>query len=123
MNRRMRGEGMSVLIKGFEMPKDCRDCPMEMFYMNCGETRCRAENKILAENFKAIPFDGRPDWCPLVEVPAPHGDLIDRDALNIGEYEREDDDSGTLEISIGGLLSLYHKVIDAPTVIEAEETE
>ena len=105
------------------MPEDCRECPLEMYYMNCGETRCRAENKILAENFKTIPFDGRPDWCPLVDVPAPHGDLIDRDALNIGEYEREDDDSGTLEISIGGLLSLYHKVIDAPTVIEAEETE
>ena len=49
-----------------------------------------------------------------------HGDLIDRDALNIGEYEREDDDTGTLEISLGGLLDLYHKVKDAPTVIEAE---
>lgn len=66
-------------------------------------------------------MDKRADFCPLVEVPAPHGDLIDRDALNIGEYEREDDDGGTLEISIGGLLSLYHKVIDAPTVIEAED--
>ena len=42
------------------------------------------------------------------------------DALNIGEYEREDDDTGTLEISLGGLLDLFHKVKDAPTVIEAE---
>ena len=58
-----------------------------------------------------------------VPLPKKHGRLIDADALNIGEYEREDDDSGTLEISIGGLLSLYHKVIDAPTVIEAEGTE
>ena len=105
------------------MPKECRECPLEMYYMNYGEARCRAENKILAENYRAIPFDGRPEWCPLVEVPAPHGDLIDRDALNIGEYEREDDDSGTLEISIGGLLSLYHGVIDAPPIIKAEVTE
>jgi len=95
---------MSVFIKGFKMPEDCRECPLEMYYMNSGKTRCRARNKILAENFKAIPFDGRPDWCPLVEVPVPHGDLIDRDELNIGEYEREDDDSGTLEISIGVCL-------------------
>lgn len=29
----------------------------------------------------------------LIEIPEPHGDLIDRDALNIGEYEREDDDT------------------------------
>ena len=57
-----------------------------------------------------------------VPLPKKHGRLIDADALNIGEYEREDDDSRTLEISIGGLLSLYHKVIDAPTVIEAEES-
>ena len=72
---------MSILIKGMKMPEDCRDCPLEMYYMNSGETRCRAGNKILAENFKAIPFDGRPDWCPLVEVPTPHGRLIDADAL------------------------------------------
>ena len=65
----------------------------------------------------------KPDWCPLVEIPEPHGALIDRDALNIGEYEREDDDTGTLEISLGGLLDLYHKVKDAPTVIEAEGSE
>jgi len=25
----------------------------------------------------------RPDWCPLVEIPTPHGRLIDADALNI----------------------------------------
>ena len=56
---------MSILIKGMEMPKECRECPLEMYYMNSGETRCRVGNKILAENFKTIPFDGRPDWCPL----------------------------------------------------------
>ena len=70
---------MSVLIKGFKMPEDCRECPLEMYYINCGDTRCRATNKFLAKNYN-IPFDGRPDWCPLVEVPAPHGDLIDIDS-------------------------------------------
>lgn len=107
----MRGEGMSVLIKGFKMPEDCRECPLEMHYMNCGETRCRAENKILAENFKTIPFDGRPDWCPLVEVPA-HGRLIDADKLmrDIREYHVSDG-------------KFQHWVDVQPTVIEAEGTE
>ena len=65
----------------------------------------------------------RPDWCPLVEIPELHGDLIDRDALKIGEYEREDDDTGTLEISLGGLLEVYHRVKDAPAIIAREDGE
>ena len=111
---------MSILIKGFEMPCECRECPMEMFYINCGETRCRATNKLLAEDYKATPFDDRPEWCPLVEVPEPHGDLIDKDALGIDEYEREDEDSGTLEISLAGVLEVFRKAKDAPPVIDAE---
>ena len=58
---------MSVIIKCMEMPEDCRDCPMQMYYMNNGETRCRAKNITLAYKYKAIPFDGRPEWCPLEE--------------------------------------------------------
>ena len=58
---------MSVIIKDTEMPEDCRDCPMQMYYINCGETRCRAKNTTLAEHYKTIPFDGRPEWCPLEE--------------------------------------------------------
>jgi hypothetical protein len=65
---------MSVLVKGVEIPGECRDCPLNTFYSNCGETRCRATNATLAENFMAIPFDGRPDWCPLVEVPDEGGE-------------------------------------------------
>ena len=108
----MRGEGMSVLIKGFKMPEDCRECPLEMYYMNCGETRCRAENKILAENFKTIPFDGRPDWCPIVEVPAPHGRLIAADAL------LEDVRKNSVSYSADDFA---HEWVDVqPTVIEAE---
>ena len=104
---------MSVLIKGFKMPEDCRECPLEMYYMNCGETRCRAENKILAENFKTTPFDGRPDWCPLVEVTTPHGRLIDADAL------LEDVRKNSVSYSADDFA---HEWVDVqPTVIEAED--
>ena len=57
-----------ILIKNMEMPEDCRNCPFEMYYMNCGETRCRATGKILADFYKPIPFEGRAEECPLIEV-------------------------------------------------------
>ena len=50
------------------MPESCRDCPFEMYYMNCGETRCRATGMILADGYKAIPFEDRHPDCPLMEV-------------------------------------------------------
>ena len=59
---------MSIIIKGIEMPESCRECPFEMYYMNCGETKCRATNRILANDYKPIPFEERAEDCPLVEV-------------------------------------------------------
>ena len=72
---------MSVLIKGMELPKDCRECKMLTYYSTSGCSMCDISGNALARNFKPIPFDGRPDWCPLIEIPESHGDLIDRDAL------------------------------------------
>ena len=119
---------MSVFIKGMEMPEDCRDCPLEMYYMNNGDTRCRAKNKILAEDFKAIPFDGRPDFCPLVEVPAPHGRLIDVDVLkNYIENDGHTEAFAVAQIGREGKFFLMGNIIadidEQPTVIEAEVTE
>ena len=55
-------------------------------------------------------MDKRADFCPLVEVPAPHGRLIDADALDykLGVSDRD--------IYVRGVLEE-----EAPTVIEAEE--
>jgi hypothetical protein len=117
-NRKKGVRTMSVLIKGMEMPEKCGSC--DLFHVE-SPMHCTV---VKGHKTVGAPYGmPRPDWCPLVEIPEPHGDLIDRDALNIGEYEREDDDTGTLEISLGGLLDLYYKVKDAPTVIEAEGSE
>ena len=111
---------MSILIKGKALPKDCGSCDLcdndGYCYALYGDSLWDA----LPDGAEYFPDGWKYAGCPLVEVPEPHGRLIDRDALNIGEYEREDDDTGTLEISLGGLLDLFHKVKDAPTVIEAE---
>jgi len=109
---------MSVLIKGMKMPEKCGSC--DLFHAE-SPMHCTV---VKGHKTVGAPYGmPRPDWCPLVEIPEPHGELIDRNALNIGDYEREDDDTGTLEISLGGLLDLYHKVKDATTIIEAEEGE
>ena len=58
---------MSILIKGMEMPESCDTC-----FLSKWDT-CN-------ERFYCM-FDD----CPLVEVPAPHGDLIDIDSkITIG---------------------------------------
>ena len=119
---------MSILIKGMKLPKDCRDCPMETFYVNCGDTRCRATNKLLAEEYNVIPFSGRPDWCPLVEVPTPHGRLIDADALkNYIENDGHTEAFAMAHIGREGKFFLMGNItadIDGQqTVIKAEEGE
>lgn len=72
---------MSILID-WDMPKACRDCPLQIGGM------CRMysdEEKRLDDIDLTIE---RPDWCPLIEIPASHGDLVDREKL-IEEYDRQ----------------------------------
>lgn len=57
-----------------EFPKNCNDCPCTSGW------NCFADDEMrdIAE------YDDnhtKPDWCPLVEVPTPHGRLIDADAI------------------------------------------
>jgi hypothetical protein len=53
---------MSILIKGMEKPKNCFDC--EIFGL------CSLKDRL--EHIK----DRNPD-CPLIEIPTPHGRLIE----------------------------------------------
>ena len=103
---------MSILIKGMEMPVSCRECPLEMFYINVGITKCRATTATLAEDYKPILFDGRASNCPLVPVP-PHGRLIDADAL--------EPDTDWFH-GCDGFTAFSKLAIEcAPTIIEGEE--
>ena len=63
---------MSVLIKGIEMPKSCLICVCNIPKGNCDLWRNQTPEEHRRER--------HPD-CPLVEVPTPHGRLIDADAL------------------------------------------
>ena len=46
-----------LFIKGAEMPRECVVCPCEH------DMECQAD-----ENHRRRPADGRPKWCPLVEL-------------------------------------------------------
>ena len=72
---------MSILVTGMEMPKDCRECPLQEYHERTGKTWCKPADRILAEDYKPIPFDGRPDWCPLVEVKTPQPEIKDEQAI------------------------------------------
>ena len=81
---------MSVLVKGMEMPKDCRECPLQAYYGSSGNTLCFPANKYLAEKYNPIGFEGRANWCPLGEVKTPHGDLIDSSEIRWVEHHDSD---------------------------------
>ena len=91
---------MSILIKGMEMPSDCAHCFAAAIgydsplYSSC-KLYCRAVDKFadcatVVTEAKTLgmlrEYQGRPDWCPLVEIKTPHGRLIDADAL-MDKYE------------------------------------
>ena len=114
---------MSVLIKGMIMPKDCRECPLQVYHSGTGRTWCYPADKLLAKNYRPIPFDGIPDWCPPVELPEKHGRLIDADALMNIFADRLVKVSGRygIDSAVAGAVSGAMKLLDVqPTVIEAE---
>ena len=88
---------MSVLIKGMKMPQHCYECDFEHY------NRCEISRKASAR----VESIDRPEWCPLVEVPTPHGRLIDADKLLKHKTDHEMIDT--------------HFIWNAPTVIESEE--
>lgn len=78
---------MSVLINNMEMPTNCADCPLNYDQMACGVTGTRW----WSDSMVIMNFDSdkeRMPNCPLIEVPTPHGDLVDRTEL-LAEYDRQ----------------------------------
>ena len=96
---------MSILIRGREFPENCFECPCVIL----DDRVCQVS--MMFEDISHYTNE-RPDWCPLVEVPTPHGRLIDADAL---DYRQECDEYGWTNYVLQG------DIMAAPTVIESEE--
>ena len=95
---------MSILIKGMEMPEHCGYCRFRY------DGICHALQKTQYNK----------EDCPLVPVP-PHGDLRGREwlidiALHLMNTAKNDDISN-------GVKWLLQYIIDAPTIIPADEGE
>lgn len=113
---------MSILIKGMEMPKSCWFCNFCRAYdePNQGFFCVAIEADLHRSNIQKK----RSDDCPLVEVPTPHGDLIDREALIKALHAWFDDDEvHAFEKDVywhhGGVMKIIN---DALTIIESEDT-
>ncbi len=66
---------MAVLIKGMEMPKNCDACLFD------NGVNCMAYKP--SEDMIYDIADGKPDWCPLVEIKEPkRGDTELLEAAN-----------------------------------------
>lgn len=108
-----------VYIPYMKMPNDCRECPCQFFSPVTGETICDITDHVLAADWRAISFDGKPKWCPLIEVPK-HGRLIDADALEVKD--------GWLSDGMGCDVCQTHitfvysnAIVYAPTVIPSDK--
>lgn len=97
---------MSVIVKGMKMPKNCIEC-VAQFGGICFVAPAEVDDTQVAPTVDEAYEKGKPEWCPLVEIPTPHGRLIDADA-----YKRYLDKEW---------IPANHDAIDAqPTVIESE---
>ena len=74
---------MSVLIRGMDMPENCETCA----YQTKGACFASGVNKGTI-TIRRMDKE-RPDWCPLVELPEKHGDLIDRNKLIENKFKND----------------------------------
>ena len=104
---------MSVLVRGMEIPKKCGQCKLyhAEYPMHC--------TAVEGHRTVGAPYGmPRPDWCPLVEIKEPHGDLTDKDKL-IQEFMDSDLD----HLQRDDWKEVIQIASDAEVVIEAEGEE
>ena len=120
-----RSTRMSVLIKGMDMPKSCKECSLmkvNWAWFHCDIVKNNKKPLDLEDKYENLMYsESRHPDCPLVEVPAPHGDLIDRDKLlksGITAKAAMQDGEGCVYMQMNGIIDSIKR---APTIIEAEE--
>lgn len=114
-----------------EMPKNCPMCPFahydDMFNTFRGCDITRGKRWAVKNDKDYAKLSTRPDWCPLIEVPEPHGRLGDLDALHkLFEDQwhylqvldwNENPTAEAKQSGINWCINTMHD--DAPTVIPA----
>lgn len=105
---------MSLLINGMGMPRCCKECGLlidEDFSCDSSPHYCAVNQYLRWRDWSEVP-EYILAGCPLIEIPTPHGRLIDADKLKVA----------VLEAMCRGIdVSITQLIDKAPTVIEAEE--
>lgn len=99
---------MSVVIKGLDIPATCDACP----FCDYEEAHCLAGGDRATD---ATRYTQRMEWCPMGELPAKHGRLID--AGNFEVIGIPDERNGTFD---DGVMWLAEQIDKAPTIVEEE---
>ena len=113
----------SILIKGMEMPETCWECIDQCRLVHAA--KCTIYDKLYRYRHRLMNINDpilrekRAEGCPLVEVHAPHGDLIDADKVlsEIREIVKADSERGKITFAV----DVFRPIKNAPTIIEAEE--
>jgi len=105
---------MSILIQSMSMPKNCAECPCEHY-------ECMLLDKDAEDIMQYFSGNERHPECPLIELPAQHGRLVDADELKKFPIRRDhyDKEHGD-ERFINGIETVMEFIDYAPTIIEAE---
>ena len=121
-----------ILIKNMKMPKDCLHCDFSHMASDCLKIWIICKPKDISVTDGDAVKDGRPDWCPLIEVPTPHGRLIDADAYHKEIRERyesarewykganTDDIKSRAESALSTFTECSLTLQNMPTIIGAE---
>ena len=106
---------MSLLINDMDMPKSCMECELR-FTARGFDTECIFSNDTVDDC-----TDRRLYHCPLVEIPTPHGRLIDADEL-VARIENDDAfyEYGVSEELKQGLLRAVGHIIEMDALVELD---
>ena len=107
---------MTVVVKGMKVPESCNVCEFAHWSTLDQMAYCKAKK------YTMCPPDHRTkraDFCPLVALPYKHGRLVEF----IDVVTTLDEDSGTEEVCFGDIMRAYYEMRNAPTIVEAEDSE
>lgn len=92
---------MSTMIKGMNMPLSCEKCPLCYDYLHCS----------IDDSLSMFLYSRNPN-CPLVDIPTPHGRLIEERYSGELQAKRPE-----------GIFIIYYSADEDPDrfILEAEE--
>ena len=110
---------MSVLIKGLIMPSCCDVCTFSDWSNLHQTASCKLHDyDPCFADYSREYMEKRADFCPLTEIPEPHGRLIDAEKLK-KEYPHDTD----WNYPVNTNCYVCESIDNAPTVIKAEGGE